>query len=114
MFALKLANSLILNRSLSEPSGAICRCRRTGIYLQVIFVIEDDCYYVVHARGLTENEKRQYRRRKKMIKKQRRWSDLNTEELALATKEFDDPNFKPRVRKSTKRELAQLHRVQRR
>lgn len=36
-----------------------------GRYLQVIFVIEDDLYYVVHARGLTENEKRQLRRRRR-------------------------------------------------
>jgi hypothetical protein len=34
-----------------------------GRYLQVIFVIEDDCYYVVHARGLNDKEKRQHRRR---------------------------------------------------
>jgi hypothetical protein len=34
-----------------------------GRYLQVVFVIEDDCYYVIHARGLTDKEKRQHRRR---------------------------------------------------
>ena len=34
----------------------------TGRYLQAIFVIEDDGYYVIHARGLTEREKRQLRR----------------------------------------------------
>ena len=36
-----------------------------GRYLQVIFVIEDDCYYVIHARGLTDKEKRQLRRRRR-------------------------------------------------
>jgi len=34
-----------------------------GRYIQVIFVIEDDCYYVIHARGLSDKEKRQMRRR---------------------------------------------------
>lgn len=36
-----------------------------GRYLQVIFVIEDDVYYVIHARGLTEPEKRRLRRRRR-------------------------------------------------
>lgn len=36
-----------------------------GRYLQVIFVLEDDCYYVIHARGLTAREKRQLRRRRR-------------------------------------------------
>jgi hypothetical protein len=35
----------------------------SGRYLQVIFVIEDDSYYVIHARGLTEKEKHRLRRR---------------------------------------------------
>jgi uncharacterized DUF497 family protein len=34
-----------------------------GRYLQVIFVIENDVYYVIHARGLTDAEKRRLRRR---------------------------------------------------
>ena len=37
----------------------------TGRYLQVIFVIEDDGYYVIHARGLTDKEKRRLRRRRR-------------------------------------------------
>jgi hypothetical protein len=37
----------------------------TGRYLQVIFVIEDDGYYVIHARGLTDREKRRLRRRRR-------------------------------------------------
>ena len=36
-----------------------------GRYLQVIFVIEDDGYYVIHARGLTDREKRLLRRRRR-------------------------------------------------
>jgi len=36
-----------------------------GRYLQVVFVIEDDGYYVIHARGLTDAEKRQLRRRRR-------------------------------------------------
>ena len=36
-----------------------------GRFLQVLFVIEDDCYYVIHARGLNDREKRQLRRRRR-------------------------------------------------
>jgi uncharacterized DUF497 family protein len=36
-----------------------------GRYIQVIFIIEDDSYYVIHARGLTDKEKRQLRRRRR-------------------------------------------------
>jgi uncharacterized DUF497 family protein len=36
-----------------------------GRYLQVIFVIEDDVYYVIHARGLSDKEKRRLRRRQR-------------------------------------------------
>jgi hypothetical protein len=45
--------------------------------------------------------------------KAKKWSEMNTAELAEATKDFDDPNYVPVVRKPTKRELAQLRRVQR-
>ena len=39
---------------------------RGGRWLQVVFVIdEDDMVYVIHARPLTENEKRRLRRRSK-------------------------------------------------
>lgn len=37
----------------------------SGRYLQVLYVIEDDQYYVIHARGLTDTEKRQLRRRRR-------------------------------------------------
>ena len=37
----------------------------SGRYLQVVFIIEDELYYVIHARGLTEREKRQLRRRRR-------------------------------------------------
>ena len=47
-----------------------------------------------------------------MTKKRKRWSDMTTEELAEATKQFDDPNYDPPARKPTKRQLAQLRRVQ--
>ena len=36
-----------------------------GRYIQVVFVIEEDCYYVLHARGLTDKEKRLLRRRRR-------------------------------------------------
>jgi len=36
-----------------------------GRFLQVIFVVEDDYYYVIHARGLSDREKRQLRRRRR-------------------------------------------------
>jgi hypothetical protein len=36
-----------------------------GRYIQVVFIIEKDCYYVIHARGLTEGEKHQLRRRRR-------------------------------------------------
>ena len=49
-----------------------------------------------------------------MIKKHKRWSEMTTQELAAATKRFDDPNYHPRARKASRGELAQLHRVQRR
>ena len=48
-----------------------------------------------------------------MMKKQKRWSEMTTEELAIATREFDEPNCMAPVRKPTRRELAQLRRVQR-
>ncbi|MEI8194554.1 MAG: BrnT family toxin [Phycisphaerae bacterium] len=36
-----------------------------GTYLQVVFVVDpEDQVYVIHARPLTENEKRRYRRRR--------------------------------------------------
>jgi hypothetical protein len=38
---------------------------------------------------------------------------MTTDELAAATKEFDDPNYNPPAQKATKRQLAQLRRVQR-
>lgn len=35
-----------------------------GRFLQVVFVVDEDgSVYVIHARGLTENEKRKYRKR---------------------------------------------------
>ena len=37
----------------------------SGRYLQAIFVIEEECYYVIHARGLTDKEKRLLRRRRR-------------------------------------------------
>jgi hypothetical protein len=45
-------------------------------------------------------------------RKQKRWSEMNTAELAEATQEFDDPNFLPCARKPSARRLAELQRVQ--
>jgi len=47
-----------------------------------------------------------------MKTKQKRWSEMTTEELAAATREFDDPNYNPPAQKPTKQELSQLRRVQ--
>lgn len=48
-----------------------------------------------------------------MIKTKKKWTEMTTAELAEATKEFDDPTYAPPVLKPTRRELAQLRRVQR-
>jgi hypothetical protein len=48
-----------------------------------------------------------------MTSKRKKWSQMTTNELAAATREFDDPNYHPAARKPTKRQLAQLRRVQR-
>ena len=48
-----------------------------------------------------------------MSSKQKRWSQMTTEELAAATKQFDDPNYNPPALNPSKRQLAQLRRVQR-
>ncbi len=38
----------------------------TGRSLQVIYLLDaDDCVFVIHARPLTDNEKRRYRRRRR-------------------------------------------------
>jgi hypothetical protein len=47
-----------------------------------------------------------------MTKKRKRWSHMTTAELATATKVFDDPDYRPPVVKPSKKELAQLHRLQ--
>ena len=48
-----------------------------------------------------------------MTRKSKRWSELTTDRLAAATRKFDDPNYNPPAQKPTKRDLAQLRRVQR-
>ena len=48
-----------------------------------------------------------------MSRKPKRWSDLKTQELADATREFDDPAYDPPVRKPSKRQLAQVRQLQR-
>lgn len=47
-----------------------------------------------------------------MKTKQKRWSNLTSNELAAATREFDDPEFNPPARKPSARERADLRRVQ--
>ncbi len=47
-----------------------------------------------------------------MKTKRKRWSEMTTEELAVATKQFDDPSYDPPPRKPSKRQLAQPRRVQ--
>ncbi len=48
-----------------------------------------------------------------MKTERKRWSEMTTKELASATREFDDPTYNPPARKPTKRQSAQLRRVQR-
>jgi len=48
-----------------------------------------------------------------MTTKPKRWSEMMTQELAAATREFDDPNYNPPAQKPAKRRLSQLRRVQR-
>jgi hypothetical protein len=48
-----------------------------------------------------------------MKTKQKRWSEMTADELAAATREFDDPAFNPPAQKPTARQAAQLGRVQR-
>ena len=48
-----------------------------------------------------------------MIKKPKRWSELTTAQLAAATRAFDAPDFAPVPQRPSRRELAALHRVQR-
>lgn len=45
--------------------------------------------------------------------KQTIWSDLTTAELAVATREFDDPKFDPPAQKPSTRQASDLRRVQR-
>ena len=47
-----------------------------------------------------------------MTTKRKRWSEMTTEELAAATREFDDPDYDPPAQKPTPRQLAQLRRAQ--
>ena len=47
-----------------------------------------------------------------MTRKKKRWSELTTEELAAATKQFDDPNYDPPVQTPSRREMAALHRIE--
>ena len=47
-----------------------------------------------------------------MTRKPKRWSEMTTAELAAATRIFDDPDYQPPTLKPSKKELAQLRRVQ--
>jgi hypothetical protein len=48
-----------------------------------------------------------------MKKRKKHFWELTTEELAAATREFDDPNFDPPAKKPTPKQLAQLRQWQR-
>jgi len=37
----------------------------TGRYLQAIFIVDEYGYYVIHARGMTDREKKRLRRRRR-------------------------------------------------
>jgi hypothetical protein len=45
--------------------------------------------------------------------KQKRWSELTSEELAAATRAFDDPAYNPPAQKPSARDVAELRRAQR-
>jgi len=48
-----------------------------------------------------------------MTKKKKRWSELAVDELAAATRVFDDPNYQPPALQPSKRDLDSLRHVQR-
>jgi uncharacterized DUF497 family protein len=51
-------------RKIQEDKWLVWGRGRGGRFIQVIFVLdEDETIYVIHARPLTEQEKRRYRRR---------------------------------------------------
>ena len=51
-------------RKIHEDKWLVWGKGRGGRFMQVIFVLDDDeTIYVIHARPLTEQEKRRYRRR---------------------------------------------------
>jgi hypothetical protein len=83
-----------------------------GRFLQVIFVLdEDETVYVIHARPLDDQEKRRYRRLHKM--KRKPYWEMTADELAEATKQFDEPMVADRSRPLSKSERAQWNRLKR-
>ena len=53
-------------RKIQDDKWLVWGKGRRGRFLQAIFVLdEDETIYVIHARPLTDQEKRRYRRRKK-------------------------------------------------
>lgn len=48
-----------------------------------------------------------------MKAKTKRWSELTTEQLASATRKFDDPEYDPPAKKPTAQAAAALRRVRR-
>ena len=48
-----------------------------------------------------------------MKKQKKPYWEMTTEELAAATKEFDDPNYDPPARRPTPKQLTQLRQWQR-
>jgi uncharacterized DUF497 family protein len=49
-----------------DEKWRVCGQDANGRYLQVVFVLDpDDAIFVIHARRLTDKEKRRFRRRKK-------------------------------------------------
>ena len=81
-----------------------------GRLIQVVFVLDEDgTAFVIHARPLTDREKRRFRRDGREMNKPsayRKYSRMTAEELAAATAEFDadfdDRRFKPLDAQATK------------
>ncbi len=49
-----------------------------------------------------------------MSKRTKPYQEMNADELAEATKMFDDPNYKPKYLKYTPKERAQMERIEKR
>jgi uncharacterized protein len=100
-------------RKIEDDKWLVWGQRRAGRFLQVIFVLDpDEAVFVIHARPLTDREKRHFRRRKKAMKRTAYWN-MNAEQLTDATNRFDESLIADQSRPLTAAERAQWDRVRR-